>query len=92
MSADIINRLFITAIKNQSFESANVDESYRADFDKIVQELKDAPVGVQPMPVNEWVGDENDDLLALFEEGLARVETSKSIGNYEVNKAEGFKR
>lgn len=91
MSADITNKLFITAIKNLPFESAGVDKKYKDQFLDIVAELKSAPDGIQPTPINEWEFDGGDDFLDEIER-IANLSMSKSIGDYEVTKAEGEKR
>ena len=91
MNAEIINKLFITASKNLPFESARVDSKYKKDFDAMVEELKSAPPTVMMSPINEWVGNEYDDIIALFEQVDAQSMT-KSIGDYEISNSEDAKR
>lgn len=91
MSADITNKLFITAIKNLPFESAGVDKKYKDQFLDIIAELKSAPDGIQPAPINEWELDDAFDFLDEIER-VASKAMAKSIGKYEVSKAEGEKR
>jgi len=87
MNADILNKLFMIATKGEPFESANVDEEFRADFDEIVKELSEAPQGVMVSPINEWVGDEYDDVIAMCERVSAREEIVKSVGLFQMSKA-----
>ena len=67
MDSEIRNKLLIIASRGQSFEEADVDESYREEFDKILNEIKNAPGGVMISPLNEWVGDEYDEIIEIME-------------------------
>ena len=91
MSAEILNKLFMVALKNEPFESAKVDSKYKKDFDTIVQEIKTAPMGSYASPVNEWVGNEYDELIAISEAQDAQI-LAKAIGDYEISTAEDAKR
>jgi len=91
MNADLINRIFLLASKGVSFEESGLSASHKAHFDSIVEEIKNAPTGTQMSPVNEWVYDEYDDIIAAFERVESRA-VAKSIGSYELNKSDGAKR
>ena len=91
MNADQINRIFLLASKGVSFEESGLSASHKAHFDSIVEEIKNAPTGTQMSPVNEWVYDEYDDIIAAFERVESRA-VAKSIGSYELNKSDGAKR
>jgi hypothetical protein len=91
MNADLINRIFLLASKGVSFEESGLSASHKEHFDSIVEEIKNAPTGTQMSPVNEWVYDEYDDIIAAFERVESRA-VAKSIGSYELNKSDGEKR
>ena len=67
MDSEIRNKLFIIASRGQSFEEADVDVSDREEFDKILNEIKNAPGGGMISPLNEWVGDEYDEIIEIME-------------------------
>lgn len=87
MNADILNKLFMVASKGNTFEDANVDEKFRPEFNRIVEELDEAPEGVMISPVNEWVGDEYDEMIEIFERVSARNDEVKTLGSFEMSKA-----
>ena len=74
MDSEIRNRLLIIAARGQSFEEANLDEKHRTEFDKILKEIKNAPEGVMLSPLNEWAGDEYDEIIDMIERVQARIE------------------
>lgn len=91
MNADIANKLFMTAIKNEPFESAGVEPKYKKDFETIVLELKSAPDNIMPMPINEWEIDGAFEYLDMVER-IASKAMTKSIGDYEISSSEAEKR
>lgn len=91
MNADTANQIFLALSRGQSFEETGLPESNKKDFDAMAEEIKNAPQGTQMSPVNEWVGDEYDDIIAAFERVEKRA-VAKSIGSYELNKSDGAKR
>jgi len=94
MNADLANKMFASALQGKSFEDSGFASENKADYEKIVEEIKNAPAGTMMSPINEWVGDEYDDLLAIFQEQYKTIEKkmTKRVGKYEVSKAEGEKR
>lgn len=94
MNADLANKMFMVALTGKSFEDSGFPNENKDDYEKIVEEIKNAPAGTMMSPVNEWVGDEYDDILAIFEEQYKTIEKkmTKRVGKYEVSKAEGEKR
>lgn len=91
MNAEIANKLFITAIKNEPFESAGVDKKYKSDFLTIIAELKSAPDGITPTPINEWEIDGAFEYLDMVERVASKAMT-KGIGDYEISSSEEAKR
>lgn len=91
MNADIANKLFLYASRGMTFAETKLDAQYKKDFESMVAEIANAPKGVQMSPVNEWIGDEYDDIIEMMER-VEKQALTKSIGNYEVSKAEGEKR
>jgi hypothetical protein len=91
MNADTANQIFLALSRGQSFEETGLPESNKKDFDAMAEEIKNAPQGTQMSPVNEWVGDEYDDIIAAFERVEKRA-VAKAIGSYELNKSDGAKR
>lgn len=91
MNADFMNRMFMLAASNKSFEETGLGAEHKEHYAQMVEEVKAAPEGAMMAPINEWVGDEYDDIIAAFERVDARA-VAKKIGNYEVSKAEGEKR
>lgn len=91
MNAELANKIFMMALSGETFETSGLPSENKADFEKIEDEIKNAPAGTMMSPVNEWVGDEYDDIIAAFERVDAR-NISKRVGKYEVSKAEGEKR
>ena len=91
MDADLANKIFRIAIRGTAFEASRLAPEHRKHYDQILNELADAPEGFTPAPINEWVGDEYDDIIEAFER-VDRTNLAKSIGTYEVSKAEGEKR
>ena len=57
----------------------------------MVEEVKQAPKGTMMSPVNEWIGDGYDDIIAAFERVDKRA-VAKKVGSYEVSKADNVKR
>lgn len=58
-------------------------------FDQIKIELLNAPSGVVAAPINDWIGDEYDEIIAIAERQEAEL---KNSGVYKVSKSEGDKR
>lgn len=91
MNADIANQIFLALTRGMTFEETKLDSGYKKDFDLMAQEIKDAPQGTMMSPVNEWIGDEYDDIIAAFERVESRA-VAKKVGSYELSKSDGAKR
>jgi Putative phage serine protease XkdF len=91
MNADLANKMFMLVASGKSFEDSGLSAEHKEHYNKMIEEVKSAPEGAMMAPINEWVGDEYDDIIAAFERVDAR-NVSKRIGKYEVSKAEGEKR
>jgi len=92
LNSEEVNKLFLAATLGNTIESTGLTTKEHQDFfDNLLNELENAPAGVMASPMNDWIGDEYDDIIAAFE----RVEekyVAKSLGTYEMSKAEGDKR
>ena len=91
MNADLANQIFLAITRGETFEESGLPASSKKDFDSMVEEIKQAPQGTQMSPVNEWVGDEYNDIIAAFERVESRA-VAKSIGSYELSKSDTAKR
>jgi hypothetical protein len=94
ISADLAHKMMMVAASGKTFEESGFPSENKEDYDKIVEELKQAPAGAMLSPVNEWAGDEYDDLVAQILSGVDELEKSKDkrVGKWEVTKSEGEKR
>lgn len=94
MNADFLNKMFMLVTSGKSFEDSGLSAEHKKHYNDMIEEVKSAPVGTMMSPINEWVGDEYDDLLAIFEEQYKTIEKkmSKRVGKYQISKAEGEKR
>lgn len=95
LNSEELNKLFLAAINGKTLKEIGLTTQEHIDaYGKIVDELAAAPKGSMPMPVNDWIGDEYDDMIAHIEACDARdaAAMSKSLGSYRVSKAEGEKR
>lgn len=94
MDIELMNRMFMVALTGKSFEESGFGAEHKDHYNEMVEEIKKAPAGSMMSPVNEWVGDEYDSLLAIFEEQYKAIGNTmtKRVGKYSVSKAEGEKR
>ncbi len=92
MNADLANNIFRMVVRGLTFEQSGLEQKHKEHFNRILEEVKSAPKGTMMAPVNEWVGDEYDDIISAFERVEKRATLTKSIGSYEVNKSDGEKR
>lgn len=82
LSANILNKIFMTAITGKSFEESGFPKEYREDYEIIVQQIKEAPAGTMMSPIWDWAEDVSNGLVDLVLEGVERVRKSQ---NYETN-------
>lgn len=78
MDSELMNKLMSVASRGEPFEAAKVEEKYRTDFEKILEEIKSAPKGVMISPVSDWPGDEYDEIIEIFEQVEKRIENEKN--------------
>jgi hypothetical protein len=91
MNGELANKVFTFISQGKTFEESGLKESERELFDSMTEEIKSSAQGTMMAPVNEWVGDEYDDIIEAFER-VDKKAMMKSIGHYEVSKSEGDKR
>lgn len=84
MSGELANKIFMLICQGKTFEQSGLEESARELFDKITEEVKAAPKGAMMSPVNDWVGDEYDDIIEAFERVDRRMMAEKQLKESEV--------
>lgn len=92
LTSEEANKLFVAATLGNSAESTGlISKEHKAFYDQTLKEIKEAPKGIMAAPINDWVGDEYDDVIAMIER-VQQQALAKSIGTYQLSKAEGDKR
>jgi hypothetical protein len=92
LTSEEANKLFVAATLGNSAESTGLtSKEHKAFYNQTLKEIEEAPKGVMAAPINDWVGDEYDDVIAMIERVQQRA-LAKSIGTYQLSKAEGDKR
>ena len=90
LHSDDTNKIYLAILKGIPFSECGYEGAEaESTYNEILKELEEAPVGIMPMPINEWAGDEYDGVIARMEElmKLERREAkgeSKSESNYEL--------
>ena len=91
MDVPVLNKIMRLVSEGKKFEDTDLGSEHKKHFEQIAEELESVEQGVMLSPINEWVGDEYDDLIAAFKRVDEKTVT-KSIGAYQVSKAEHDKR
>ena len=91
MDVPVLNKIMRLVSEGKKFEDTDLGSEHKKHFEQIAEELESVEQGVMLSPINEWVGDEYDDLIAAFKRVDEKTVT-KSIGAYQVSNAEHDKR
>lgn len=79
LSSEDLNKLFVAATLGKSMESTGLSGQECQDtFDQIKKELQNAPSGVVAAPINDWIGDEYDEIIAIAERQEAELKNSET--------------
>lgn len=84
LHSDDINKIYLAVLKKIPFADCGYEGAEaQSAYDDILKELEEAPVGIMPMLVNDWGGDEYDGFINCMERPRKKVE-NESKGNYEL--------
>ena len=85
--SDDINKIYLAILKQIPFSECGYEGAEaQSVYDDILKELQEAPVGIMPMLVNDWGGDEWDgvvaQLLSQMDELKKESDENERKGNY----------
>ena len=89
--SDDYNKIYLAILKQIPFSECGYEGAEaQSVYDDILKELQEAPVGIMPMLVNDWGGDEWDgvvaQLLSQMDEREKEADGERK-GNYEITKS-----
>ena len=80
--SDDYNKIYLAILKQIPFSECGYEGAEaQSVYGDILKELEEAPVGIMPMLVNEWGGDEYDGFISCMESNR-KSEDNESKGNY----------
>ena len=87
LHSDDTNKIYLAILKGIPFSECGYEGAEaQSTYDEILKELEEAPVGIMPMLVNDWGGDEWDgvvaQLLSQMDELKKESDENERKGNY----------